>query len=233
MIEDLGEHEQAVALCDELLAGNPELPRLDRGSEGEVYYLKAKAVFYLDDLEGALFLTRRAMKTAGEVPIYRAFDGQILFELGALRRGAPLARDRRRDRPRVGPRALPPGARARAARRRRGRRARVRDGQRARPASSTRCRCASTTSFFRRAVSEAIDNLPRSIREYVEDVPVLVEDFPSRRAAGRRERLAADPRHLHRDAAHRGRAVGAADRRDARDPVQAQPREDLPRSATS
>ena len=33
--------------------------------------------------------------------------------------------------------------------------------------------------FFRRAVSEAIDNLPRSIREYVEDVPVLVEDWPS------------------------------------------------------
>jgi len=82
LVEDMSEHEQAVALCDELLAGNPELPRLDRSIEGEVYYLKAKAVFYLDDLEGALFLTRRAIKTAGEVPIYRAFDGQILFELG-------------------------------------------------------------------------------------------------------------------------------------------------------
>jgi len=28
-------------------------------------------------------------------------------------------------------------------------------------------------------VSEALDNLPRSIREYVEDVPVIVEDHPS------------------------------------------------------
>jgi predicted Zn-dependent protease with MMP-like domain len=32
---------------------------------------------------------------------------------------------------------------------------------------------------FRGAVAEAIDNLPRSIREYVSDVPVLVEDYPS------------------------------------------------------
>ena len=33
--------------------------------------------------------------------------------------------------------------------------------------------------FFRVAVAEALDNLPRSIREYVDDVPVLVEDYPS------------------------------------------------------
>ena len=55
---------------------------LDRATEAEVYYLKAKAVFYLDDLEGALFLVRRALKTGGEVAIYLAFEGQILFELG-------------------------------------------------------------------------------------------------------------------------------------------------------
>ena len=90
LIEDLSEFEQAVTLCDELLAGRAELPRLDRATEGEVHYLKAKAVFYLDDLEGALFLVRRALKTAGEVGIYRSFEGQILFELGRLkRRGAP------------------------------------------------------------------------------------------------------------------------------------------------
>ena len=34
------------------------------------------------------------------------------------------------------------------------------------------------TGFFERAVAEALDNLPRSIRDYVGDVPVLVEDFP-------------------------------------------------------
>ena len=32
LVEDMGEYEQAVALCDELLGGKPDLPRLDRGS---------------------------------------------------------------------------------------------------------------------------------------------------------------------------------------------------------
>jgi predicted Zn-dependent protease with MMP-like domain len=32
---------------------------------------------------------------------------------------------------------------------------------------------------FRQAASEALENLPRSIREYVADVPVLIEDYPS------------------------------------------------------
>jgi predicted Zn-dependent protease with MMP-like domain len=32
---------------------------------------------------------------------------------------------------------------------------------------------------FRQAAADALDNLPRSIRAYVENVPVLVEDYPS------------------------------------------------------
>ena len=47
LVEDLGEYEQAVKLCESLMAGDTELPRLDRSTEGEVHYLKAKAVFYL------------------------------------------------------------------------------------------------------------------------------------------------------------------------------------------
>ena len=43
VVEDLSEFERAVELCDELLAGKTELPRLDRATEAEVYYLKAKA----------------------------------------------------------------------------------------------------------------------------------------------------------------------------------------------
>jgi predicted Zn-dependent protease with MMP-like domain len=178
LVEDLGEYEQAVQLCDELLGGHPELPRLDRSTEGEVYYLKAKAVFYLDDLEGALFLTRRAVKTAGEIPIYRAFDGQILFELGRYgdaRRSLEtavaldpesghalyhlalvlerLGEDDAAEQAFERANALDPDHYPLPAR--------VDD------------------AFFRQAVGDAIDNLPRSIREYVEDVPVLVEDFPS------------------------------------------------------
>ena len=34
-MEDLGEFEPAVAFCDELLAGQADLPRLARGTEGE------------------------------------------------------------------------------------------------------------------------------------------------------------------------------------------------------
>ncbi len=178
LVEDLGEHEQAVALCDELLSGNPELPRLDKGIEGEVHYLKAKAVFYLDDLEGALFLTRRAIKTAGEIPIYRAFDGQILFELARYEDARRSLETAVALDPEAG-HALYHLALVLE---------RLGDEDGARHAFEKAnaldpdhypLPTAVEDAFFRRAVSEAIDNLPRSIREYVEDVPVLVEDFPS------------------------------------------------------
>lgn len=77
LIEEFGEHEEALAACDKLLAG-----RLEPGVEAEVYYLKAKGLFYLDDVDGALFLLRRAIKVQVEVAVYRAFEGQVLFELG-------------------------------------------------------------------------------------------------------------------------------------------------------
>jgi predicted Zn-dependent protease with MMP-like domain len=179
LIEDLGEFEQAVALCDGLLSGRAELPRLDRQTEAEVHYLKAKAVFYLDDLEGALFLVRRALKASGgDVAVYRAFDGQILFELGRYeeaKRSLDVAV------------ALDPesghatyhqglvlerlGAEEDAAR------------------AFSRANALDPDHYplpvsideddFRQTAAEAFDNLPRSIREYVEDVPMLIEDWPA------------------------------------------------------
>ncbi len=77
LIEEFQQFEKALELSDELLRRS-----LDSGTEAEVYYLKAKALFYLDDLEGALFLLKRAIKAHAEVGIYRGFEGQILFELG-------------------------------------------------------------------------------------------------------------------------------------------------------
>ena len=77
LVEEFQEHDEALDLCDDLLAR-----ALEPSVEAEVYYLKAKALFYLDDLEGALFLLRRALQTQGEVAVYRGFEGQILFELG-------------------------------------------------------------------------------------------------------------------------------------------------------
>ena len=178
LIEDLGEHAQAVALCDDLLSGHSDMPRLDRGTEGEVHYLKAKAVFYLDDLEGALFLTRRALKTTGEVAIYRAFEGQILFELGRFedaRRALEmaLALDAEAGHAlyhlalvleRLGEEEEAAHAFAKA---------------NALDPDHYALPTAVDAAFFRSAVADALDNLPRSIREYVDDVPVLVEDYPS------------------------------------------------------
>ena len=77
LIEEFQEYEEALELCDELLSA-----ALETNVEAEVYYLKAKGLFYLDDFAGALFLLRRAIKTQGEVAVYRGFEGQILFETG-------------------------------------------------------------------------------------------------------------------------------------------------------
>ncbi|MCZ6462766.1 MAG: metallopeptidase family protein [Proteobacteria bacterium] len=178
LIEELGEFEHVLEVCDELLAGRPELPRPDRSLQAEIYYLKSKALFYLDDLGGALFLVRRAIKAGGDQPVYRAFEGQILFELGryeearrvlehavALDSESPhavyhfaLAQERAGD-PEEAQRAF---AQANSL-----------DPQHY-PLPEV-----VDDEVFRGAVSEALANLPRSIRDYVENVPVLVEDFPS------------------------------------------------------
>jgi predicted Zn-dependent protease with MMP-like domain len=179
LVEDLSEFDQSVALCDELLAGKPELPRLDRATEGEVHYLKAKAVFYLDDLEGALFLVRRGLKTAGEVAIYRSFDGQILFELGRFEDAkrsldAAVAMD-----PEAGHAVYHLALVLE-------RLGSSEDAERAFVKANALdperypLPVELDEMLFRRAAAEALENLPRSIREYVQDVPVLVEDWPSR-----------------------------------------------------
>ncbi len=178
VVEDLSEFERAVELCDELLSGKPEMPRLDRATEAEVHYLKAKAVFYLDDLEGSLFLVRRALKTGGDVSIYRAFEGQILFELGrfadakrALDAGIALDPDSGHaiyhmglvlERLGLAEEAQRAFAKANAL-----------DPERYPVPTQV------DEEFFRQAAAEAIDNLPRSIREEAERVPLLIEDFPS------------------------------------------------------
>ncbi len=178
LVEDLGEYEKAVQQCDELLAGSSVLPRLDRGTEGEIHYLKAKAVFYLDDLDGALFLVRRALKTVGELAVYRAFEGQILFELARFddakrSLGASASMD-----PESGHALYHLGL------------VLERVGE---PEEAARAFTSANALdpehyplpaeidevLFNGAAAEALENLPRSIREYVSDVPVLVEDYPS------------------------------------------------------
>jgi len=177
LIEDLGEYEEATRLCDRLLGGATELPRLDKTLEAEIHYLKSKACFYQEDLEGALFLVRRGLQCGGDQAISLAFEGQILLELGQfeeanrrLERAVSLdpesahalyhhalvlerlaqeaeAEERFARADALNPKHYPRPVRLEAA-------------------------------VFEAAAREAIDDLPRSIREYVAHVPVLIEDFP-------------------------------------------------------
>lgn len=178
LIEEMAEFEQALELCDELLAGVSELPRPDRSLQSEVYYLKAKALFYIDDLEGAVFLVRRAIKAAGTQPTYSAFEGQVLFELGryeesrrVLEHAVVLDPDSAHALYHCGlvlERVSDPEEAARCFSR-----ANALDPHHyPLPAEVSE-------TFFRDVMDEALENLPRSISETMENVPVLVEDFPS------------------------------------------------------
>jgi len=178
LVEDLCEFEQAVLLADELLAGKTEFPRLDRATQAEVHYLKAKSVFYLDDLGGALFLVRRALKTTGEVAIYRAFEGQILFELGRFDEARRSLLAAAASDPESG-HAIYHLALVHE---------RLGADEEAEAAFSNAnaldpdhypLPSAVDEELFRSAAAEALDNLPKSIREYIADVPVLIEDYPS------------------------------------------------------
>ena len=184
LVENLDEHEQAIAFCDELMAGAPELPRLDRGTEAEVHYLKAKAVFYMDDLDGSLFLVRRALKAAGEAAVYRAFEGQILFELSRFEEARRSLEIAALHDPESGHALYHLGLVLE----------RLDEAEEAARAF-TKANALEPDHYplpseiedvlFRQAVAEALDNLPRSIREYVSDVPVLIEDYPSDDLLGR------------------------------------------------
>jgi len=189
LIEELGEFRTAIRLADELLSGHARLPRPDRSLQAEVYYLKSKAFFYRDDLEGALFLVRRAAKAGGELGLYCAFEGQILFELGAwdearrvLERGVAMDPDsahtiyhlglvlERIDA--EGGEGVSPAVGIESASHAFTRANSLEPQQFPMPATLD-------DAAFGRAVDQAVANLPRSFREQVEGVAVSIEDFPS------------------------------------------------------
>lgn len=178
LIDELSEYEQALALCDQLLAGQGELPRPDKGMEAEIYYLKSKALFYTDDLEGALFLVRRALKAGGEQSIYRAFEGQILFELGRFKEARPsletavaMEADAAQTHYHLGLVLERLGEVEEAA-------SRFEKASQLEPEQFP-VPLRMTDDDFERAAAEAQAELPRSIREYVENVPLLIEEWPS------------------------------------------------------
>ena len=177
LIEEMGEFERAIQQCDRLLSSAGEAPRLDRPIEAEVYYLKSKALFYLEDLEGALFLVRRAIKTSPEVPVYRAFEGQISFELGRFEE----ARRQLEHAVVLDPDSSHAVYHFALALERLGEDDEARRAfQQANALDPDHYPLPATIEddAFDAATAAAIDDLPRSIREYVEPVPVMVRDFP-------------------------------------------------------
>jgi len=198
LIEELGEFATAVRLADELLSGRPHLPRPDRALQAEVYYLKSKTLFYQDDLEGSLFLVRRAAKAGGELGLYCAFEGQVLFELGqfleskrVLERGVAIDPDAAHSLYHLGlvlERLEDEGDETGA----------PAVGVENAAQAFSRANSLEPQQFplpivldeanFARAIDEAVANLPRSIREQVEGVSIQIEDFPTLELV-RRERI--------------------------------------------
>ncbi len=179
LIEELGGFEMALNLADDLLSGRTELPRLEGPIQAEVYYLKSKALFYLDDLEGAIFLVRRAIKASGDHPVYSAFEGQILFELGRFEQAQHVLEHAAAIDPDAAHVAYYLGlVFERLERSEESAEAFVH----ANALDPTHYPCPTEISQpdFEEAVNEAISNLPRSIREYIENVPVLSAELPDR-----------------------------------------------------
>lgn len=184
LVEELGDCEVAVEQLDEMLRGGAEQPRLDRTSQAEVHYLKSRAHFLLDDLEASLFLVRRALQTGGDQSTYRAFEGQVLFELGRFeeaRRQLELALYGDPDYAhaiyhlglaleRIGDDEAALKAFTRAS---------------ALAPDVHSIPCELDEARLREIAARTIDDLPRSIRRYVENVPVLIEDFPSQEMVDR------------------------------------------------
>ena len=198
LVEEMGEYELALESCDELLTGRPELPRLDRPLQAELYYLKSKALFYLDDLEGAVFLIRRAIKSVGDQPTYCAFEGHVLFEMGSYeeaRRVLERAAAGEPDSPHI---VYSLGLIMERLAHEGGDSESIEAAVHAAELAFSRANALDpvqfpvpvvvSDDFFDEAVQEALDNLPRSVREYIADVPVIVEDFPSLELV-RRERV--------------------------------------------
>lgn len=178
LVEEFGAHDEAIAHCDRMLSAESGAPRLDRNYEAEVHYLKSKALFYQDQLDGALFLVRRALKTAGEQGVFRAFEGQILFEMGRfeearrqLERAVSIEPDAPHSIYYLGLVLERLGDAEEAARA--FERAHTLDPE------HYPLPAAITDDAFEKAAREAIDRLPRSIREEAERIPVQIEDFPS------------------------------------------------------
>jgi predicted Zn-dependent protease with MMP-like domain/predicted Zn-dependent protease len=192
LVEELAEYKLALEACDELLAGDASLPRLESVFQAEICYLKSKALFYLDDLEGAVFLIRRSLKSMGDHPTYSAFEGHVLFEMGdypASRRVLERAAHIDPDSPHVAYSLGLVLERIAFEEGQEGATTREEESEAIAQMAFARANALDpllfpiplqvSDEFFANAVQVALDNLPASVREYIAHVPLTVEGFPS------------------------------------------------------
>ena len=153
------------------------MPFLPREYEAELYYLKAKALFYCEDYDAALFLARRATKLQPDYSPFQTFTGQLLFDLGQFEEAFRAFQHAARLDPESSDAAYYFALAAeRLGHADEARRAFARAA--ALDPETWKLPARFDDASFERAVRRALESLPRSIYEYVERVPVMVRDWP-------------------------------------------------------
>jgi predicted Zn-dependent protease with MMP-like domain/Flp pilus assembly protein TadD len=173
LVEEFGECEHVLELADELLRRD-----LERSTQAEIFYLKAKALFYLDDLDGALFLLRRAMRSQGdEAGFYRGFEGQILFEMGRLAEAQESLQLSLRLEPDVAHTLYHLALIAEHRSEYEKAEDLFKQAERVHPDVYPRPVRISEDAF-QEAAEQAVRDLPANVRGYIEHCPILIEDLP-------------------------------------------------------
>jgi predicted Zn-dependent protease with MMP-like domain len=153
---------------------------LDPQVEAQVYYLKAKSLFYLEDLDGSLFLLRRAIKTDAEEAVYRGFEGQVLFELGQFEAALRALEQSMRLEP-DSPHTMYHMALSWEHRGAYEQADRLFQAAAAADPETYLEPVRLPLADFEAIVREALDDLPELIREFISSCPVLIEDLPDAR----------------------------------------------------
>ena len=175
LVDHLGRPEEGQTVCDRLLKRPLEL--IDAA---DAYFVKSKAALTLGDLRAALAMAEKAIGLASDRAEFIALRGGILFEQGNYRK-ALLDLDKAI---RLAPEDPDTHYRRGLTLEKLGREGEARECfERAAGIDADHYPLPLEISpeDFERVAEEALDSLDPPMREFLHNVPVLVEDFPSRR----------------------------------------------------
>ena len=175
LIDHLGRPDEGQAICDRML----KRP-LDLIDAADAYFVKSKAALSIGELRQALAMVDKAIGLALDRPEFIGLRGSILFEQGEYRkslaemdRALRLAPDDPDTHYRRGL-VLEKLARHTEAREALAKAAEIEPRHYPLPLEMP-------PEAFDAVVERSIENLPPALREFLRNVPVLIEDFPSRR----------------------------------------------------